>query len=327
MFVTLTAAHRRGDRLADLKALVSGASRSARQGRAWMATAREHGIQGVIVGPEVTHGRHGWHFHQHLAVIVSTSRLADAEAAGQAVLGRYMAAISEAGGRALKQGQDVTVVWRKEDLQGYLAKGSAAWEIAAAGTGKEGRGGSRSPWDLVADADAGDRQAAELFREYAAAMPGTRSCVVTKSIADKLGIEPEEDEEAPGEEPPAQEEAEELGGVPRAQWHRLLRHGHVPAVFSVIASGGDWRAISAEIRRLDPGEAEPQRSGPVPWAISALCLAQEARALRGSMAGGSLDAAIGIAVERHRQDAKRVGRPLLLPHLPTVARLLAEGFA
>ncbi|MCO6389366.1 protein rep [Aliihoeflea sp. 40Bstr573] len=328
VFVTLTAAHKRRDRLAGLMGLVAGASRKARQGRSWVRLAEDHGIQGVINGPEVTYGEHGWHYHQHLAVIVSTVDPAAAEAAGRAILDRYLAAVAAAGGKALRQGQDVVAVWRREDLQGYLAKGSAAWEVAAAGTGKKARAGGRTPWDLAADGAAGDRQAAALFFEYADEMPGTRSCVITAALAAKLGMEPDADDDAPGEEPA--DDAETLGEIDRPRWHRLLRHGHVPTVFAAVARGENWAGISAVMDRLDPLdrlEDVPRRSPP-PDRASALELAQRARQVQIRRPGPtSPGGALQIVVQQIRDAADRRGELALLPDLGTTLRLLADGLA
>jgi len=247
VFVTLTAAHGPRDALEDLKRLVSDASRSARQGRAWMSLAATHGVEGTIVGPEVTwSARHGWHYHQHLAVIVSTSDPEAAERAGHALLARYLAEIRKAGGRALPQGQDVQAVWRREDLKAYLAKGSAAWEVGAAGTGKVAHGRGSTPFDLAAAGAAGDRRAAALFLAYSLVMPGTRSCVVTASIAAKLGIAEADDAETEGEvqDEPADEE---IGLIDRADWHVLLRRGHVPDVLAAVQAGVPWPFVCRSI--------------------------------------------------------------------------------
>lgn len=245
VFCTLTASHGPRDALEDLKALVAGSSRKARQGRAWVDLAVEHGVEGVINGPEVTWSRrHGWHYHQHLAVLVSTSDPVAAEAAGHALLARYLAAVRKSGGKALPAGQDVQVVWRREDVQAYLAKGSAAWEVAAAGVGKDARGQSLTPWDLAAAGSEGDQLAAARFLEYAKSMPGTRSCVVTAAIAAKLGIATADD--ADGE---LQEEVadEEIGAIERETWHLLLRRGRVPDVLAAVDRGMPWCEVEGFI--------------------------------------------------------------------------------
>lgn len=69
--VVLTASHRMETSLSDVKKLIAGASRKARQGRAWTSIQALHGILGSVVGQEVTVSRvNGWHYHQHLSVLI-----------------------------------------------------------------------------------------------------------------------------------------------------------------------------------------------------------------------------------------------------------------
>jgi len=248
VFVTLTARHSLPDALSDLVALIAGASRSARQGRAWMDLAALHRIEGTIVGPEVTWSRlFGWHYHQHLAVLVSTTDHEAAELAGIALMERYLEMIEKAGGEALPDGQDVQVLWRREDiLASYLGKGSAAWEIGAGGTGKTVKGGrGATPFGLAAAGAAGDRRSAALFLEYAAVMPGTRSCIITRSIASKLGISEADDAEIESEV--EGEVDEEVGQIGRSAWHVLLRRGRVPDVLAAVQAHVPWPDVLAAI--------------------------------------------------------------------------------
>lgn len=261
VFVTLTVQHRHGQSLSALKGLVSTACRKARQGAPWARASERWGVLGVLVGPEVTWSpRWGWHYHLHLGVPMEATG-DDAAAAGEWLVERYRSYIENAGGRADRAAQDVQVCWRREDLESYLSKGSAHWEVASAGATKVGSGGGLTPWDLAARAEKGDRRAAALFLEYARTMPGTRSCVVSAALARHLGIEADADDDAPGEE--QEDGAEALGEVEAGRWHRLLRRGHVPAVFGVIAAGADWIAISAVMDRLDP--LRPLPTKPTVW--------------------------------------------------------------
>lgn len=217
VFLTLTVRHGPGDELKDLKKLVTDACAKARRGKPWALAVKRHDIQGVLVGPEVTWSRKaGWHFHLHLAVPmiekddgVSTAE-ERAKAAGEWIINRYLSYLQREGGEvqrryydqrdqsaARREAQDVQVVWRREDLADYLAKGSGAWEVAAAGATKtrtkNRRIGGMTPWDLAAFAGRGDEIAAARFAEYAKVMPGTKSCIITKALADKLGIQPDAD--------------------------------------------------------------------------------------------------------------------------------------
>ena len=255
VFLTLTVSHKRGEALAGLKSLVSGACRKARQGKPWAKAAAEHGIQGVIVGPEVTWSPwHGWHYHLHLAVPMMSNDEKALEA-GEWLIGRYLSYIHAAGGKAVRHAQDVQVVWSREDLQTYISKGSAHWEVASAGATKEGSGGGKTPWDLAALAAGGDAASRAAFLEYVAVMPGTRSCVISPALARKLGLEADADDDEPGSD--EVDETEALGDVDRSVWHKLLRQGHVPLVFQTIADGAEWPAIQSVIDRLVPPMIDP----------------------------------------------------------------------
>jgi len=213
-----------------------------------MDLAALHRIEGTIVGPEVTWSRlFGWHYHQHLAVLVSTTDHEAAELAGIALMERYLEMIEKAGGEALPDGQDVQVLWRREDiLASYLGKGSAAWEIGAGGTGKTVKGGrGATPFGLAAAGAAGDRRSAALFLEYAAVMPGTRSCIITRSIASKLGISEADDAEIESEV--EGEVDEEVGQIGRSAWHVLLRRGRVPDVLAAVQAHVPWPDVLAAI--------------------------------------------------------------------------------
>lgn len=263
VFLTLTVKHAKGDSLNDLKKLVMDACRKARQGKPWQLAIDRYEIAGVMVGPEVTYSeKHGWHFHLHVALVVLADNDNLAAEAGEWLMERYRSYIAQAGGKTSRQAQDVTVVWREEDLADYISKGSAAWEVSSAGATKDGKKGL-TPWDLAARAGRGDAKAARLFQEYAATMPGTRSCVITKGLASKLGIEAAGDEDKPGVDVvPEDQEAEIVGELTPYRWHRVLRNGHAPDVLRVVGAGWDWPSIDAMIATMlkeNEPKSEPER--------------------------------------------------------------------
>lgn len=334
VFLTLTVHHGRRDGLADLKALVSDACRKARQGKGWRLAVERYGIVGVLVGPEVTwSARHGWHFHLHLAVPMLGS-VDRAEQGGEWIIERYRSYIQKAGGRALRKAQDVQVCWRREDLADYLAKGSAAWEVASAGATKEGKRGL-TPWDLAAKAGQGDARAAGLFREYAGAMPGTRSCVVSKALADKLGLKQSDDDDAPGIEE-IEEDAEVVGTMEPSRWHKVLRRGHAADILTAVAQRRPWAEIDALVGRLlhedqadalwrrEFGEDSPLRIAPPPKeyapALSELVLQTIMKAE--CQFRGRRGPALQVVLEEHRAIAAAKGLPFVQPPLSKVWQVL-----
>lgn len=286
VFLTLTVRHGPEDRLKDLKKLVTDACRKVRQGKPWALAIKRHDIQGVLVGPEVTWSRKaGWHFHLHLAVpmIEKDDGVMTAEerakAAGEWIINRYLTYIQREGGdverryyegrgepAALREAQDVQVVWRREDLADYLAKGSGAWEVAAAGATKtltkNRQIGGMTPWDLAARAGSGDEIAAARFVEYSSVMPGTKSCIITKALADNLGIQPDADvKEGEGEPDEEDDGAIVVGSLETQRWHRLLRMGYAPDVLRAVGHCQPWPEIDGMVRRfLGEKEEEPVKS-------------------------------------------------------------------
>lgn len=325
VFVTLTVRHGKSDALDDLKALVSDACRKARQGKGWKLAVERYGIAGVLVGPEATwSARHGWHFHLHLAVPMLGS-VDRAEQGGEWLIERYRSYIERAGGRADRQAQDVQVCWRREDLAAYLAKGSAAWEVASAGATKEGKKGL-TPWDLAARAGQGDERAAGLFREYASVMPGTRSCVVSPALAAKLGLKPSDDEDAPGVEV-IEDEVEIVGSMEPPRWHRVLRHGFAADVLKAVADRKPWPEIDVligmllhEERRKEQPTSRPPISvhAPAAWEI-----ARQAAA-RAHVFRGRQGQALQVVLDEHRTMAVSKGLTFVPPPLREVWSHLAQ---
>jgi len=327
VFVTLTVRHTKGQNLADLKKLVSEAGLDARRGAPWTKKKEAHGILGVVASPETTYGRHGWHYHIHLGLVMLESDPAIAEEVGDWFVERYRSYIAKAGGRADRQAQDVQAVWRREDVATYLAKGSAAWEIASAGATKAGRKGW-TPWDLAALAAKGDTRAAALFREYAAVMPGTRSCVISKSLAEKAGVVAHDDGDSPGVEEAqpqkAQPQEELVGVVATPRWHLLLRRGHVADILKLVGDGAAWPTIEGTIGRLlrdvdaaPPSSHRREEHAPLASAVAAQ-VGAEAHFFRGRKGQ-----ALQVVLEREREAAQRRGRTFVPPDLGEVMRLLA----
>lgn len=321
VFVTLTVKHKKGQGLADLKKLVSEASLDARRGAPWNKRKERHKVLGVVASPEVTYGQYGWHYHIHLGLVTLESDREAAEEFGGWFVNRYIGYIKSAGGRASRKAQDVQAIWRREDVAAYLAKGSAAWEIAAAGATKAGRAGW-TPWDLAARAAKGDARAAALFREYAAVMPGTRACVISKSLAEKAGVQAHDDVDKPSVEKPEPQEIL-VGVVPTPRWHRLLRRGHVADILKLLGAGETWSTIDATIGTLLRDVEPPPRPrtkayhAPLETAIAAQTAAEA------HFHGGRKGQALQVVLERERDVALRSGRTFVPPDLAEVMRMLA----
>jgi hypothetical protein len=243
--VVLTVSHKSGTSLAEVKSLVQTSSRRARQGAPWTRICERYGVLGVVVGQEVTLSRvNGWHYHQHLSVVMDgrpgeseAAACARAKAAGKAISERYKAAIRKAGGTiSNRHGTYVRVAKHTVDAADYTAKGSLAWEIAGGPNKDETRAkDSLTPWDVAELASSGDGWARHRWREYMEVMPGTRSCVVSAALAAKLGITPADDDEG---DDVVQDNDEIAGHVPSDTWRRWMRHGLASTFLARVERGG-----------------------------------------------------------------------------------------
>jgi hypothetical protein len=292
----LTASHEAGTPLADFKGLVQQASGKARKGKGWVQACDRNGILGTIVGQEVTLSRaHGWHYHQHLSIMIDGPTEAElataggdpdllqqlvkgrARQAGSAVAARYISAIRAAGGTVSeKHGIYIRVANDAADASEYVAKGSLAWQVADGSEGAAVDGlawetaggasvkpetkaeGSLTPWDIAEAACAGDAWARHRWQEYIEVMPGTRSCVVSPALAKKLEIAAEADAEA-GEQI-IHEGDEIVGRVEAPTWRKWMRHGLASTFLARVELGGEVGfAEAVEATDFDASAAEQRR--------------------------------------------------------------------
>jgi hypothetical protein len=244
--VVLTVRHTRAHALLDLKAAVADSSRAARSGRAWKALQAEMRAIGVLSAPEVTYSvKHGWHFHIHLAVLMLTGNVELATKGCNELVNRYLSELHKRGYTATWAGQHVNIAQDAKEAAFYVAKG-LTWELTGSTTKNETRKlGSLTPFQIAELGAGGDARMRSLWQEYAAAMQGTRSCVITANISKALelqnGDDASEDEDADTDVC----DVDKLGQLETITWNALLRHGYVPALFDRVESepASNWPAI------------------------------------------------------------------------------------
>jgi hypothetical protein len=246
--VVITVRHKRGDSLAELKAAVADSSRAARQGRQWKTLQKRIGSIGVLAAPEVTYSlRNGWHYHAHLALPLLIDDEDVAHAGCVEFVERYLTELRRRGFDANWNGQRVSVSRDPLSAASYVAKG-LAWELAGGAATKSTTRSTHSitPFEIAKLAMHGDDRMKKLWREYAEVMPGTRSCVVTASIAKALQIENSEGEETDDcVEEVDEEKTDVVGTIPTMNWNNLLREGHVPEFFEKLetSSATAWPSV------------------------------------------------------------------------------------
>ncbi|MFD2236840.1 hypothetical protein [Aureimonas populi] len=295
----VTVSHGPTDRLTDLKKLVTESFAAARRGAPWDRLRKRGGIAGVLVAPEVTHGESGWHFHVHFGMPCLADTVA-ARAAGEALIARFMRAVEKRGGKALRKGQGVEIAASPEAAGEYIAKGTS-WELAAGASGHKSRTAGRTPWDIAeaAIANPDDRGSYGLWREFAAVMPGTRSCVVTPGLAAALGLEADEDDEAGGKFDLTDDVAL-VGTVPAPTWKVILRTGLAGTFLGRIEEAEAIDApVFASLLATTSAEAEERAQRIADLAEARRVKAERARdAAAAREARARLDLAISRALDR-----------------------------
>lgn len=198
--VTLTCRHGQDDKLADLMLRLKGRTKNAAKGITAFAGAKQKLVQhrrfkdhvrphviGSVTATEVTGGgRHGWHPHMHMILIL------DQDIDFTPMRDAWLSALRGVGLDGTGDGWDV----RSADETGrYMSKWGAAEELALAGR-KRGRRSGRTPAQLLAaSCDEADREAGELWAEYATVFHGRRQLVWSPGLQQLAGIKDRKDED------------------------------------------------------------------------------------------------------------------------------------
>ena len=335
--ITLTIRHDLTMQLAAVKAAVMKAWLETRRGAPWARVKEKYKVLGVLTAPEVTWSwNNGWHFHLHVAVPALCDKKMASEL-GAWILARYLRYIKGQGFDALIDGQDVTIPDDEKAALDYMAKGvhqsrQSAWELAG-GTGTKDRTAkdSLSPFDILERAH-GDKRMAALFREYAEVMPGTRACIITKSLADKLKLTPVEDEEEPGLEE-AEHPTDPIGFLPSPIWRALMNKalgGTVLARLEDVGADG-WLEVEALAFKLagvrplgqwsEITNELPEFRPPEDWVAREVIALEMTRQVRPG--GRKWGRSLGQVLDRLRGEAVRSGRKFIPPDLQKVLSLIA----
>lgn len=190
VMLTLTAAHRRSDALKGLLKGMKLAKRRFRQLAKW----RKLPFVGSVTATEVTHGGNGWHVHFHEILLLQCGP-DDALKMCRDLLPEWQGSLASQG----MTGNEHALDAQDASFAGaYVAKFGPAGEIALQGQ-KKGRGGSRTPWQLLEDADDCKKSAA-LWREYALAFKGIAQLSWSRGLKDRCGLDDLGDDELDDDE-------------------------------------------------------------------------------------------------------------------------------
>lgn len=234
--LTLTARHDRGQRLRDLRKGIAAAWRHVVSSRAWKETRKELGLDGYVRAVEVTDGKNGWHPHYHL-LLVFTGPITDADAA------RLESDVWDCWSRGLaREGLDAirehaVDVRRGEDalekLGRYLTK--VVFEVVG-GRWKKSRPGSRTPFEILADALATELAAdVERWWQWEGDSKGMRQLTWSRGLKGRVGVDDVTDEElseriAPGST---------IARLPRPTWAQVWREGQERLLDATEQGGPD----------------------------------------------------------------------------------------
>lgn len=200
-FLTFTLPHNDGDRLAATRRLAAKAFKRLLQGRKWQGLKARLGVAGTIRALEVTHGEAGWHPHLHSLFLTDAPLTAEQQEALDAYgFAAWRAAVVAAGHKTpQRQGYCFQVV-AGSGIGEYVTKMGAALEITH-GAQKQGRHGSRTPFQILADfLQWGDEADLTLWLEYEAAMKGARRLTWSHGLKARYAVTEVSDEALAAEE-------------------------------------------------------------------------------------------------------------------------------
>lgn len=260
--LTLTLRHNAEQQLAPLNKVLNEGYRLMRQGRIWVTFAQRYGLAGSITAREYTHGANGWHPHLHVLLFWDGGPSAgDLVQVEQFLAARWRDALARLGGDAdLEHGTDLRPA--EKSAGKYVSKLVAGWSAGAelaGGQAKQGRGGSRTPAQLLdsaggTDGRPADGRATALFVEYAFATKGRNWITWSRGLRKLCGLveEVKSDEEIAAEQ---EEGATPILVLTRPQWKWVLGNALRGPLLGA-ACAGDSHQLAAWL--LEQGlEVEP----------------------------------------------------------------------
>ena len=147
-------------------------------------TASERlGAIGGVYGAEVTHGRHGWHYHRHELLAFDRNVTAlELERYHAEQAAWWIECVTREMGPEFAPTMDRGLRVDPLNVANYIAK--LGLEVSDVGV-KKAKGGNVTPWGLLAAAAQNDRRALTIFADYAAAMRGKKAVQFSEKLIEK----------------------------------------------------------------------------------------------------------------------------------------------
>lgn len=238
--LTLTVRHARGHDLERLRRGLARAWRKVWMGKAGQARRWRWGVSHQIRALEVTHGENGWHPHLHVALFQTRETTPEQV---DAIRELWAKLVTKELGSDCAPSWERGVDYRALNTTNYLTK--LGLEVASM-TEKKGRGASRTPWQIAADAAAGDRRSIALWLEYTKAMKGARQLFWSQGARRFFGLVREESEHEMSQDGPGYV----LGEWDGAVWDALCRADRF-WVSKVAAAASTFPGAAAAVGRLE----------------------------------------------------------------------------
>lgn len=255
--LTLTTPHQRMDSLKDLLAMQAVALKYFFKDYTAKAVLQEMGTVGQIRALEVTHGRlspsnNGWHPHYHLLMFCASGGALEAFA--ERLYIRWAACCVRAGlgepsrlhGLKLDDGSKAASYVSKWGLEDEMTKGHT----------KKARHGE-TPFDFLRSylANAKDKQAGALFKEFAETFKGKRQLHWSAGLKKLFNIGEVTDEELLAQ---AEDDAAFLGMITLDQWKEVLRDDGRGFLLQLAAKFG-WPPVAEYLEIMQERHNERKR--------------------------------------------------------------------
>lgn len=250
VMLTLTHSHALNDDFVQSRKTMVKAYSRLTSGRWWQEMTEYFAIHGRIRALEVTHSyKNGWHVHFHVLLFL-TGTEHDIDYMESNIKGRWAGILSRMGGFASHE-RGATVTENQSDIATYVTKfGTECAEIkktesdwteshelskAAVKVAKDKD--SRTPFALLADSKAGDKQAGALFVQYVLGMYRQQQIVWSNGLKDDLLNEEETTDQELAELP----EQEVVAVVDIRTYRAIARLGMRGVLLDWAAHGQDHK--------------------------------------------------------------------------------------
>lgn len=199
IFCTYTFPHVFGTSLVEHMDKLQDVLKMFRAGRAWDLFKKRVGLVGYIRAQEVTHGNNGWHPHFHELMITRALTESEAQAAADFLSRRWVDVCRKAG--LISDAKAADAYAHAVDVragadpvsQAYLSK-VVAWELSSVTT-KATKTKGLQPFQILANACAGDAQSKKLWVEYMLGMYRKAALYWSPGLKALCEIEEKTDEE------------------------------------------------------------------------------------------------------------------------------------